>query len=589
MIGKGIIGLVLVLIWVISGCQTYSEEGQIQTFFERKSTEIESRAILNELSQIRENPHIANPLPDIYRDEPARLPVSDGVKLFYFTKHHPADSLGGQIKGLGFKVSSNSSTNQLIIHCKDNGECDQVLEFLKRTDVPPIQVHIDCLILERFGDITMDWETTLLIENLFGEEITIGADKYPRPAFPGASLRESRRSDFGLDFGLWSDKGLFGHQFRLVVDLLESRGYLKILLNPTLETVNGKTATVMIRDNAPIELLVTAKGSSEQNNTISYTLTDYKWVADTLKVTPQVYADGSIGLKTDITIGSKSKPEGVVQSSIITERSIQVKENRIEPGKSLVIGGMRKSENRSVIRGVPGLKDIPLLGILFSSKDFEEKATEIIFILTPSISSGSVSYAETAQMIREKYETPDYGSTLEDLFGDPIGTKMYSEMMEKQAEEARANLVKARRDAEEAERLAREQQLHAERARREAIRHEERMKQAQDRIRKAQQQLEEAVRKAESEQAQSQEQKALLEKLEQEMQQARQQAQQALQEAEASQKQVEEAEARARHLEQEAARSEQEAERLRQQAEELEQEPPQEKTDTEESSEDKPI
>ena len=58
---------------------------------------------------------------------------------------------GGTIRDLGFKVSTNPSTNQLIIHCADDAEADQVIEYLKKTDVPPIQVHIDCLILERFG------------------------------------------------------------------------------------------------------------------------------------------------------------------------------------------------------------------------------------------------------------------------------------------------------------------------------------------------------------------------------------------------------------------------------------------------------
>ena len=181
-----------------------------------------------------------------------------------------------------------------------------------------------------------------------------------------------------------------------MVDMLISKGYLKILLNPTLETVNGQEAKVTIRDYAPIEKIVTKEGVDP------YSLTEYQWVEDTLEVTPSVFADGSIGLKTSIKIGSKSKPEGVVQTSIITERSIDVAENRIKPGQSLVIGGMRKSEKRSVVRGVPFLKDIPILGVLFSSKDFEEKATEIIFILTPSISSGGVEHAKVVEQIRKK-------------------------------------------------------------------------------------------------------------------------------------------------------------------------------------------
>jgi len=435
--------MALAAVICISGCGD---------FFASKPTELESRAILSELSQVRESPHIDNPLPEMYRGPAKRVKVKDGVKLFYFTKHHTVDKLAGLIKEqLAKKLSQSGPTNQLIVHCTDDADADKVLEFLKMVDVPPIQVNIDCLILERFGDETMDWETSIMIENFLGQEISIGEARGTfdstgvltslSPAFPGSSLRESLRSTFGLDFGYWIDKGVPGHQVRAVVDLLVSRGYLKILLNPTLETVNGKEATVMIRDNAPIEKIVT------KDTLQPYSITEYQWVEDTLKVTPSVFADGSIGLKTDIKIGSKSKPEGVVQASIITERSISIAENRITPGQSLIIGGMRKSEKRSVVRGVPFFKDIPIIGVLFSSKDFEEKATEIIFILTPSISSGSVEHAGVVEEIRKKHASPRYKTNLDEILTDPLGTDIYTDVMERKAVEAETARIKAQIEA----------------------------------------------------------------------------------------------------------------------------------------------
>lgn len=425
-------------------------------FFAKKSTEIESKAVIRDIARVRENPHIYNPLPEMYRSAPQRLALSDGVRMFYFTKHHPAKDIADELKKLGFKVSQNPSTNQVVIHAADEDECDIVEEYLLRTDVPPIQVHIDCIILERFGDVTKDWETTILIENLFGEQLTLGEGKYPGAAFPGAALREARRSEFGLDFGFWKNEGIPGHQVRVIVDILESRGYLKILMNPTLETVNGKAATVQIRDRAPIEKVVTNKNQT-------YSVVDYQWVTDTVTVTPFVYADGSVGLKTSIVMGSQSKPEGVVQKPIITERSIDVAENRIEPGRSLIIGGMRKSENRSVVRGVPFFKDLPLIGVLFSSKDFEENANEIVYILTPSISSGGVHYTEMAEMIREKYRTPDQDTLLDDLVADPLAGDVYTQYVEQKGDQARADTVRFQREAQRADFEAQEARLRAER------------------------------------------------------------------------------------------------------------------------------
>jgi hypothetical protein len=434
-------------------------------FFAQKPTELQSQIILSELRQIQENTHVKNPIPDLYLRPPEKIKVGDGIKVFYFCKNHPAQKLtelinnqfaeyfkseptkqnpkGKEYPKPVYSISPNTSTNQLIINCPNEQDADTVLEFLQKVDVPPIQVNVDCLILERFADVTMDWETSIDIDNLFGEKITMGGKDGPE--FPGASLREPRRAEFGLDIGYWNQK-LAPHEFRAVVDLLISRGYLRILMNPKIETLNGQKATITAREYAPLEKILSQPGFDAPFN-----LTDYQWVEDKLEVTPHVYADGSIGLETYIMLGSRSKPEGVVQTSIITERFVKMAENRIERGRSLVVGGIRKSEERSVVRGVPFLKDLPVLGILFSSKDFEEKATEVIFVLTPSISSGGVDYAKMVDYMRQKRAKPEYEHGLQETITDPFGATAYTEQMEKQA--ARAEFERLKAEIEKADAL----------------------------------------------------------------------------------------------------------------------------------------
>jgi ElaB/YqjD/DUF883 family membrane-anchored ribosome-binding protein len=486
-------------------------------FFAQKPTELQSQVILNELRDIEENPNIENPLPEVYRRPAERIEVSNGFKLFYFCKHHPADKLADLIdsqfsqffrtepspKGKEYPkptytVSPNLATNQVIIHCPTAEETDKVLEFLHKVDVPPIQVHIDCLILERFADVTTDWETSITIFDLFGEGITVGTKEGPE--FPGASLREPRRAEFGLDIGYWNQE-LPPDQFRVVVDVLISRGYLKVLMNPTLETINGNKATITAREYAPLEKILSQPGFNEPFN-----LTDYQWVEDKLEVTPHVYADGSIGLETEVMLGSRSKPEGVVQTSIITERFVKVGENRIEPGHSLVIGGVRKSEERSVIRGVPVLKDIPVLNIFFSSKDFEEKATEVIFILTPSISSGGVEYAKMVEEVRQKHSKPEYESGLHETLTDPLGADAYTSHIEQQAVQAEFERFKA--EIEKAEALQEVNRLKQELldAAEEVLAEKAKAAKAQSEALRAKEEAEKAIEKAQEGTEQGQEQ-----------------------------------------------------------------------------------
>jgi len=253
----------------------------------------------------------------------------------------------------------------------------------------------------------------------------------------GTSICSVGRSDIGLEAGISRT------DFDTLIDVLESRGYAKILMNPSVEVVNGTTAKIETKERVPVQEKILS-GSNVIETII------YQDVIDYLEVTPYVYSDGTIGLKTSAGIASKSTPEGVEQVPIITSRQINNQENRILKGQSLVIGGIRKTERISVIRGVPFLKDIPGVGIIFSSKDFEDRAKEILFILTPSISSGGDDHSVTVEFIREKQAMPEYKPGLQDVITDPFGSSAKHRSLEKAALDAEFEKLKSDLEKSEA-------------------------------------------------------------------------------------------------------------------------------------------
>ncbi|MFA5291441.1 MAG: hypothetical protein WC496_00240 [Phycisphaerae bacterium] len=524
----------------LSGC------GEV---FNDKPGELEARATLSDISQIRANPSVNNPLPTMYLQPPQRVKVADGVKVFYFTRQQPAAQMATIVTNqLGYKVTANDATNQLVIHCAGDQEADKALEFLKAIDLSPIQVNIDCMIVELYADKTMDRETTVEIEDLFGEKLTLSGKRDSLgallPSFPGASIRETKRSTFGMGVGYSSSK------INILVDMLVSRGYLKILMNPTIETVNGKKAKIISRDDVPIEKIVT------QNNVLPYSITEYQWVEDSLEVTPHVFADGSVGLSTEIKIGSSTKPKGVVQASVITERSIIVEENRIRPGNSLIIGGIRRTEKRDVLRGAPFFKDLPLVGMLFSSRDFEESGTELVFILTPSISSGGMEYARMLEMVQEKQATPKYDAGLGEVLTDPFGDKAYTEHVKQKA--AEATTEKARIEAEAAKTSAEAEKT--------KIESEQAMAEAANAVAQAEKaKADAAMEKAKAEKLQNESEKAQAEaeKAKAEAENARAQAEKAKAEADADKMETEKIKAQAEEAQARAAKAQAEAEQAK--------------------------
>ena len=433
-------------------------------------TEHEAEATLNGLKiNLTEDPNVA--LPQAYTSPPKIFEQvvggSSEWKLSYFCRYHRSDELkkivheqfatvlfdkkGKETKLVDYTVTSQPHTNQLIVRCPAQQDAEAVLEVLKEVDVPPIQVKIDCLISEVYADMTFDRETTIAIENLFGESVALkpggvafGSDVRELvleddflPAFPGASMREVARSRMGLNIG-FLEQAKLGHSFIVLIDLLESRGYLKILMNPTLEVVNGGTAKVSSMQKVPLDRTTMRSTQSDYLET----KTEYEDVIDSLEVTVHVFADEYIGLETDIVLGSKNTPEGVKQVPIITTKEITNKNNRIRQGESLIIGGIRKNEEFAVVRGIPILKDIPLIGFLFSSEDTEQRAVETLFILTPTISTGGRPKSEVMKEVQRKHE-PDNPGGLGEMITDPFGLRASERSRQKTVYDAEQSRLEA--------------------------------------------------------------------------------------------------------------------------------------------------
>ena len=188
-------------------------------------------------------------------------------------------------------------------------------------------------------------------------------------------------------------------------------------MNPTLEIVNGKSAKVQATQHVPLQKVTTYIPTNSEY--LPKTETEYVDVVDSLEITPHVFADGYIGLETSIVLGAKNTPDGVKQVPILTKKEIVSKENRIRPGESLIIGGIRKTEKFGVARGVPLLKDIPIIGFLFSGEDTEQRAVETVFILTPTISTNGKPTNEIMAGIKDKHasvSTEDLKDTVGNIF-----------------------------------------------------------------------------------------------------------------------------------------------------------------------------
>jgi pilus assembly protein CpaC len=178
------------------------------------------------------------------------------------------------------------------------------------------------------------------------------------------------------------------------VQALERVGLARTLAEPTLTATSGESAKFLAGGEFPVP-------TAQEGNRISVS---FKPFGVGLGFTPIVLSPDRISLKisTEVseisTAASFRQADTVIRDSAgnITETirglaipgvSTRKAETTLElpSGRSMVMAGLIQQSTRQSIEGLPGLKDLPILGNLFRSRDFQSNDTELVIIITPYI------------------------------------------------------------------------------------------------------------------------------------------------------------------------------------------------------------
>ena len=174
-----------------------------------------------------------------------------------------------------------------------------------------------------------------------------------------------------------------GNTVGAVIRAMERNGLLRTLAEPTLTSVSGETANFLAGGEFPVPV-----GSDDDGITI-----EFKPFGVGLGFTPIVLSEERINLKVSTEV-SELTTDGFAIGSASTTASITIPGLRVRranttveipSGGSLVMAGLIQESTKQNLNGIPGIKDVPILGTLFRSRDFENEETELVVIITPYI------------------------------------------------------------------------------------------------------------------------------------------------------------------------------------------------------------
>lgn len=162
------------------------------------------------------------------------------------------------------------------------------------------------------------------------------------------------------------------------LDVLKQNGLVKVLAEPTLICRSGEEAQFLAGGEVPIPI-------PQGLGTVAI---EFKPYGVALAFTPTVISGERISLKvfpevSELDYANALDISGFTIPALTSRRASTTVE--LADGQSFAIAGLLQAGVREDIKKYPGLGDIPILGMLFRSSEFQKSESELVIIVTPHL------------------------------------------------------------------------------------------------------------------------------------------------------------------------------------------------------------
>ncbi|MCW2284686.1 pilus assembly protein CpaC [Rhodoblastus acidophilus] len=177
-----------------------------------------------------------------------------------------------------------------------------------------------------------------------------------------------------------------GNTLTQTLQAFERNGVARIMAEPTVTAVSGESAKFTVGGEVPVSSGTNCQGSGAASLcTVGVT---YKTYGVTLNFTPVVLSAGRISLRLATEVADID-PATSVSSQTLSAPGFRTRRHEttveLPTGGSIATAGLIQANSNQAINGVPGLMNLPILGSLFRSRDYQRQETELMIIVTPYI------------------------------------------------------------------------------------------------------------------------------------------------------------------------------------------------------------
>jgi pilus assembly protein CpaC len=177
-----------------------------------------------------------------------------------------------------------------------------------------------------------------------------------------------------------------GFSASATLQAFERAGVSRVLAEPTLTAISGESAKFTAGGEIPIPK---SEDCANVGGLRSCSIgVEYKPYGVTLSFTPIVLAENRISLRVSTEV-TEVDPENQIRIGNIAVPGMKVRKSEttveLPSGAVMMTAGLIQQSTNQVINGLPGLINLPVLGALFRSRDYQRKETELMIMVTPFI------------------------------------------------------------------------------------------------------------------------------------------------------------------------------------------------------------
>jgi len=289
------------------------------------------------------------------------------------------------------KISPDVINNTLLIY--SNQEQYRIIErALQQIDRPQLQVAIDATIAE----VTLNDKLSYGVQ-FFLKSKDVGLQPNTGSISNNASATSAVLSKIlpGFNFLVGTEADP-----RMILDALHSVTEVKILSTPSLVVLDNQFASLLVGDQIPITTR-TAVSVDVPTAPIVNNI-DYRNTGVILRVAPRINANGNVLLDVEQEISAVA-PTVTAESLTPTVSQRKVKSSiAVASGQTVLLGGLISERQDKGSNGVPGLDQVPGLGVLFSRRSGTIQRTELIIFIRPQIIRNGLDARRVAEELRGK-------------------------------------------------------------------------------------------------------------------------------------------------------------------------------------------